>query len=236
MYKRQGIVVALAALAACFGWIMVASGLVNRPWVNAYKLSIHLCIGISVFSYLLWAFIKYKHGPDFIISSHRIVSNKLIGWVFGILLVQLFLGGIMSGMKAALIYPTWPLIGDSFVPSEVFNVDNWSWTQFREYDRGSFVFSLIHFLHRNVAYLLTGLMGVYAYRYRVWELGSRVNVSFVYLLVLVLVQILLGIFTLLNSVGYIPVLWGVLHQGVAVLVLGAFLWHLFYVKRTRTLS
>lgn len=233
LVKDLGIVVALAALAACFGWIMVASGLVNRPWVNAYKLSIHLCIGISVFSYLLWAYIKYKHGPTFSITTQGKVSTKLIWWLFAVLIFQLFLGGIMSGMKAALIYPSWPLIGDSFIPLEIFDLDNWSWTQFREYDKGSFVFSLIHFLHRNVAYLLTALVGVYAYRYRVWELRSKMNNSFVYLLLLILVQILLGILTLFNSVGYIPVLWGVLHQGVAVLVMGAFLWHLFYVRRVR---
>lgn len=49
MLTDLGVVIFLAALAACFGWIMVASGLIDRPWVNAYKLSIHLLLGIAVF-------------------------------------------------------------------------------------------------------------------------------------------------------------------------------------------
>jgi uncharacterized membrane protein YraQ (UPF0718 family) len=43
--------------------------------------------------------------------------------------------------------------------------------------------------------------------------------------------VLIGIITLVSSVGFIPVFWGVLHQGVAVLVIGSFLVHYFAVKR-----
>jgi len=42
LIKRLGGVVLMAAIVASFGWIMVASGLEDRPWVNAYKLSLHL--------------------------------------------------------------------------------------------------------------------------------------------------------------------------------------------------
>ena len=54
LMRRLGVVVLLAALAASFGWIMVASGLIDRPWVNAYKLTLHLALGLSLFAYLLW--------------------------------------------------------------------------------------------------------------------------------------------------------------------------------------
>ncbi|MBK9735817.1 MAG: COX15/CtaA family protein [Saprospiraceae bacterium] len=47
-------------MAATFGWIMVASGLVERPWVNAYKLSLHLIIAFSVYAALLWTFYMLK--------------------------------------------------------------------------------------------------------------------------------------------------------------------------------
>ena len=54
---KLGWVVLLALLAATFGWIMVASGLIERPWVNAYKLSLHLCIAFAVYAMLLWTYL-----------------------------------------------------------------------------------------------------------------------------------------------------------------------------------
>ena len=45
------VIVGLGALEGMFGWIMVASGLKDRPWVNAYKLTVHLSIGLLIFSY-----------------------------------------------------------------------------------------------------------------------------------------------------------------------------------------
>ena len=48
LIKRLIVVIAIAAAAAVFGWIMVASGLIHRPWVNAYKLTIHLSLGIAL--------------------------------------------------------------------------------------------------------------------------------------------------------------------------------------------
>jgi heme a synthase len=56
--RRLLVVVILAAVAALFGWIMVASGLINRPWVNAYKLTVHLCLGISLFIFLGYTWLK----------------------------------------------------------------------------------------------------------------------------------------------------------------------------------
>ena len=47
-------VMLLASLVASFGWIMVASGLIDRPWVDAYKLTMHLALALVVFAYLVW--------------------------------------------------------------------------------------------------------------------------------------------------------------------------------------
>jgi cytochrome c oxidase assembly protein subunit 15 len=37
--------------------------------------------------------------------------------LFTLLFIQVFLGGIMSGMKAGLAYPTWPDMNGEFIPS-----------------------------------------------------------------------------------------------------------------------
>jgi len=121
LIRRLGLVILLAVLAATFGWIMVASGLVNRPWVNAYKLSLHLCIGISVFAALWWAFISYIHPRS---GSGRVSSSKkYLRPLLFLLIVQIFLGGVMSGTKAALFINTWPDLNGEMIPSDLLNLD-----------------------------------------------------------------------------------------------------------------
>ena len=46
LVKRLGLVIFFTALTASAGWIMVMSGLINRPWVDAYKLSLHFMLAV----------------------------------------------------------------------------------------------------------------------------------------------------------------------------------------------
>ena len=63
LVRRLAVVVLLAAITASFGWIMVASGLKDRPWVGAYELTMHLSLGLTLFSYLLWTTFKIINPP-----------------------------------------------------------------------------------------------------------------------------------------------------------------------------
>jgi cytochrome c oxidase assembly protein subunit 15 len=132
----------------------------------------------------------------------------------------------MSGMKAALFYPTWPLIGTEVIPGEIFESSNWSSYNFIHYDEHSFVISLIHTLHRFTAYLLFILIIWYGWRFRSFADSPWFRV----LLLLLVTQVVLGIVVLVTSIGNISVLWGVLHQGVAVLLLGSLLCHIYFVR------
>src|SRR5690606_39289765 len=88
----------LAGLVASFGWIMVASGLIDRPWVSAYRLSFHLILAVILLGYLFWTILQ-----SYTISliNDKVLSNalKLLSWG---LLIQIFLGGMERVMKAAL--------------------------------------------------------------------------------------------------------------------------------------
>jgi len=150
--KRLFIVFLLAALNASMGWIMVASGLIERPWVNAYKLSFHLILALILFLYLLWVVIQEfrVEKEDSIDVTNRIAYKSF----FWILFVQIFLGGMMSGMRASMIYPTWPKIGDSWIPAVLTDFSHWTYTNFGKYDEHHFLPALVHFLHRNLAYLI----------------------------------------------------------------------------------
>lgn len=228
LIKRLGTVIALAALAATFGWIMVASGLIDRPWVNAYKLSLHLCIGISVFIALWWAFIRYVHQDR---QVPRVTIPSYVKWMLVLLLIQIFLGGVMSGTRAALLINTWPDLNGEMIPRDIFQLENWNYTNFNEYEKSGFLVTLIQFLHRCVAYFITG----YAFWIMIKMIrksSSDIKISYTIFLIFLALQVLIGILTLVKSIGVIPVLWGVMHQGVAVLVLASYVLHYFYATKS----
>lgn len=210
-------VVALAMVVASFGWIMVASGLVSRPYVNAYKLTLHLMLGISLFAYVFWLAINYlwpKASISGLPGMRRWANAAVV-----VAVLQLILGGLMSGTKAGLFFPTWPDMGGALVPAVLLDGSQWHLDAFKHYDTNAFAPAVIQFLHRGVAYLLTALVLLFAYKaYKQKPLGAA-RLGFGLLPVLLLVQVLLGIITVINCVGTIPVGWGVLHQAGGVLLL-----------------
>jgi len=228
-------VVGAAALAAAFGWIMVASGLIERPWVNAYKLSVHLSLGFLVFA-LLWMAILGTYKP---LEIKQEVSKKLVRLTSLVLLIsciQIFLGGMMSGVKAGLFYPQWPDMGGYFVPPILTDWDNWSLDNMVDYDKNGFAPALIQFFHRLTAYVLLALSIYYVILVKRAQIHPKLTRgAYVFLIVLV-IQAILGILTLINCIGSIPVFLGSVHQCMALILLGSilFLRHLIrHNKQTR---
>ncbi|CAN5434066.1 COX15/CtaA family protein [soil metagenome] len=210
-------VVALAMVVASFGWIMVASGLVSRPYVNAYKLTLHLMLGISLFIYVFWLAVNFLW-PSGTIKK----LGGLRGWSTTVIIVavlQLVLGGLMSGMKAGLFFPTWPDMNGAFAPAVLLDGAQWHLDAFKHYDTNAFAPAVVQFLHRGVAYVLTGLVLFFIMKaFKRQPLGPA-RAGFTLLPVLISVQVLLGIVTVVHSTGAIPVSYGVLHQAGGVLLL-----------------
>jgi len=233
LLNKLGIVILFALLAATFGWIMVASGLVERPWVNAYKLSIHLMIAFSVYSALLWTFLYARDvGAEFPYFLRTNLIN-LVWLVFVLLLIQIFLGGVMSGMKAAVVYPSWPDMNGVYLPDIIFDMSQWNIENFNNYDKNPFMPALIHFLHRNMAYVLFIFGNVLSYR--LVNAGNKFNINALKRVgysfsALLLLQVFIGIFTVISSKGSIPVFWGVLHQAGALVLLTVLVFIIFVVR------
>lgn len=229
LMRRLGVVILIAMLAASFGWIMVASGLINRPWVNAYKLTLHLGIALTLFSYLVWITLHtFQRFPQ--VFHNTLLSRWSLG--IGVLLgLQLLLGGVMSGMKAGIFFPTWPDMNGEWVPSLLFNSEYWNVENVLEYDRHVFMPALIQTLHRTVAYLLT--ISILYFFYSVYKIHATAPVRRAVRLMLlaVFVQVLLGIITVVSCRGRVPVLWGVLHQAGALLLLITVLNVNFYIRK-----
>lgn len=210
------IVFILSGMVGIFGWIMVASGLVNRPWVNAYKLSIHLGLALLALCYLFWTFLKAASG-----SINKLIypGSKKVSLIFLVLVsIQVLLGGMMSGMKAALMYPTFPKMGLHWIDPVVLNGSSWQMKHFVDYDVYSFLPALVQLLHRSMAIAILVLFVIVLIK---WKIDILKWIGLI-----LSAQILLGIFTLINSIGIIPVSLGVLHQGVGImLLLSAVRWY-----------
>lgn len=202
------IVVILAGIVGGFGWIMVASGLVDRPWVNAYKLSIHLGLALVTLCYLWWTFLKTR--SKHVLIFNRSIYNFSVG-LFMIIAFQILLGGMMSGMKAALMYPTFPKMNQYWVDPIIYNLSSWKWSHFVDYDVYPFLPALVQLLHRAVAFVILIYFLVVAHKFKEpilkW-IGGIISL-----------QITLGILTLINSKGNIPIGLGVYHQGVGIILL-----------------
>ncbi len=225
--KRLIVVFVLAGLAAIFGWIMVASGLSERPWVNAYKLSIHLALALLVLGYLLWTYLLTR----FPLSG--IVRKRSTCILLVMISAQIFLGALVSGMKAALVYPTFPDYDGKWIPAVLTSLSNWSVDNLVYYDKSAFAPALIQFAHRNLAYvLIISVLYVFFREKWVWK-RKGMGWPSAMLIILLIIQIILGVSILVNSIGSIPVASGVLHQAVGILILCTALYlHYFNINST----
>ena len=141
----------------------------------------------------------------------------------------------MSGMKASLVYPTFPDFHGEWIPGVLLSPSSWIVDNIVNYDSSPFMSALIQVIHRGIAYMLI-ISGLYLYfkQLRSNKGPWRGMISTVWITLLVL-QVCLGISVLLGSKGVIPVVPGVLHQGVAILLLASTV-VIYYFLRGRTLE
>ncbi len=226
LIRRLGLVILLTILAASFGWIMVASGLIERPWVNAYKLALHLCIGISVYAVMLWTCFY-----GFSIKRFQYQKiKKLLNIFLIILCLQIFFGGVMSGMRAGLFYPSWPDMNGSLIPHVVFDSEMYTLDNFNNYDKNNLLPALIQTIHRLTAYILFAF-GLFVFR-KVYKKQEYVfKVQSIVVLVLLLLQMIIGILTVVHCKGSIPIFYGILHQVFAIFLLSSVLWTRYTCSR-----
>jgi cytochrome c oxidase assembly protein subunit 15 len=225
LFKDLIIVFILAAIVASFGWIMVASGLIDRPWVNAYKLTLHLSLAVLCFSYLLWSTFKVVQPIKIVI--HNSLLKRLGIVIIVVVSIQIMLGGIMAGIKAGSYYPTWPDMNGEIIPDILFNKSVWLVENFVDYERSPFLPALVQVLHRFVAYSLI-IIGLCYFLYAFFIKGSALfKLGNFMLITMLVIQVLLGIYTLLNCFGSAPLGLGVLHQGGAIILLSIVLFLVF---------
>ena len=199
------------------GWYMVSSGLVNRVDVSHFRLSAHLLIAFFIISLILWNYFNLKIKRNFTAKL-----NFSIPFIFLFLIFcQILTGAFVSGMDAGQIYNSWPLMGSSFFPDDNKIINIFKLSAFSDP-------SLVQFMHRNLAYLilvfyLFTLINIYK--------KKLVNLYFAINLVglLLIVQILLGIFTLLYGA---QILLASMHQISSIFLVSSSVYLLYLNTKT----
>lgn len=206
------------------GWLMVKSGLTHDPHVSHYRLAAHLLLGFALFGISLWMTLKlYQPSLQILRQGYSEKAyQKLIKLCLGALILVLltaFMGALVAGLKAGLLYNTFPLMGNDLIPPEIFSRELW-WQDLFENP------VTVQFLHRVLA-LITAIfcLGIWAYQ-RNCLIPSRLSWTLGVVAVAALLQVSLGIATLLLVV---PMEIAVLHQGFAFILFGSLLFALFLI-------
>jgi len=182
---------------------MVKSGLVDRPSVSHFRLALHLVTALFLFAYIFWTALpiltKTSNNQIFYPKLHK--SLKIL---LGLTSLQIIFGAFTAGLKAGYIYPTYPKMGSDWIPDMALeNLKNTGILALVENP------ILVQFIHRWLAVLvLFFFIRFYlkAHKLKLSSLQIKCNNTLIGLIIL---QITLGIFTLINAV---PVTLGVLHQ------------------------
>jgi cytochrome c oxidase assembly protein subunit 15 len=109
---------ALGGLQGLIGWLMVASGLVDKPAVSHYRLAAHLITAFITYGAIVWVALDLfrRAGVSRAFAPDKKLARRANGTVGAILLVVVW-GALVAGLHAGLIYNTFPLMDGKLIPS-----------------------------------------------------------------------------------------------------------------------
>ncbi|WP_038560085.1 COX15/CtaA family protein [Neorickettsia helminthoeca] len=198
---RLVLVLLLGTAQGFIGWYMVKSGLIDVPAVSHYRLALHLGCASALFMLLVYEFLPVTQ-----IRSSTFGWSVTGGIAITLLCGQVLLGGLVAGLRAGLVYNTFPLMNGEFLPAELLRRTGLEW------------FSdpvCVQFLHRMNGFLVSFMVFLawIGSCFCSWSMFMRVSL----LMCLVLAQMFFGVLTLVFQV---PVDIALVHQLMAFLLLG----------------
>ena len=214
----------LGGLQGVLGWYMVKSGLVNEPDVSQYRLTAHLGAAIIIYGYMFWVALGLLN-PDphpAAAESGRSFWRGAVGLAI-LVFVTILSGGFVAGLDAGFAYNTFPTMDGDWLPDELFDLSPF-YLNFFEH------IPTVQFDHRILAELTFVLVMIFAYRTFQNPLAARQRLSLYYLIAALVVQVGLGISTLLLVV---PVSLAAIHQAGAVVLFTAVLWMVHEMRPAR---
>lgn len=206
---------------AVAGWIMVASGLVDRPSVSHFNLTIHLLLALTLLGLALWTGLGHKYGfPDSTKKAKWSTPSKLAVISFILLMIQITYGGFTAGLKAGHISDTWPLMFGKLIPPNLFS----SFINIFEAPQ------TIVFIHRWFAFVVLAAVTALYLSTRKYIDSIEIKNGLNWLLGLVIFQIILGILTVIL---HVQIAIALSHQAGA---LALFTLTVYFLHRFRALD
>lgn len=203
----------LGGAQGVLGWYMVKSGLVDMPAVSHYRLAAHLSLALLLFSLILNMALKLSVPPSkqsaFLFPLYKITRRVIL-----LLALTIFWGALVAGSKAGLVYNSFPLMGKYPWPEEGLDMVPLWINVFENH-------ATVQFIHRALATLTLFAVLFLVGRSMNFQKSPRVSWAFGLAGFLVIVQFTLGVATLLSQL-MLPL--AVMHQAVAILLLGSLIW------------
>lgn len=106
----------LGALQGAIGWWMVASGLRDDPMVSPVRLTIHLAMALIIYLAALWLALSLWRGSERVVA--RPLERRIATGFLALAFMTVLAGGLVAGLRAGLIYNTFPLMGGDLVPAD----------------------------------------------------------------------------------------------------------------------
>lgn len=213
----------LGMIQGAIGWIMVASGLVPKMlFVDHIKLATHFMAALVLLCYTFWFALSISV-PSAMKTYSRSLKN--LTWIIMcVLFFQLIYGAFMAGLHAATAAPTWPTINGKWIPDGIDRLSpawkNWIDNKIT-----------VQFIHRGFAYTILILVVFWYVKASKIKGSALFSKTKILPLLLVLLQVGLGISTVvLSPYGNDLVWFGVLHQFVAILFLMSVIFMLYTVR------
>ena len=219
---RLAAIFLLGALQGFVGWYMVASGFEDRDSVSQYRLVLHLGMALMIYALVLWSAFDLLQpepiaGP---VRRARSLARHAVLLLVCIAL-ELALGGLVAGLHGGLVYNDFPYMNGDWIAPDVLAMSPW-WINPTENPVTA------QFLHRCGAALVTVVLLGLIWRGLRGALPRPVPGRFALLFLALILQVALGISTLMLVV---PLPLAVTHQAGAVVLLSATLYALHGLRR-----
>ncbi|HWU18292.1 MAG TPA: COX15/CtaA family protein [Devosia sp.] len=199
----------LGGFQGVLGWWMVSSGLTELTSVSQYRLAAHLTA--AAFLFIALVYVPRSLHPGRVEGGAQPVHFWTAALFIALVILQIAAGAFVAGIDAGMGYNTWPLMDGALIPQGLGRMDP-LWRNF--FENGL----TVQFIHRCIAYAIVIYLGVLVWLQARRGGFSGANVWLPRLAVMVLIQVGLGIATLLSMV---QIDLAVAHQGMAFLLAGA---------------
>ena len=230
---RVLVLLGLGAMQGILGWLMVRSGLVDRPSVSHYRLAAHLTLALVILGWCVWLIRDLGLGLRRVTASTDSCCHARRGLlvVGGLLALQIVYGALVAGLKAGFLLNTFPLMAGGLVPPAFWTSAPGPLDLVRDP-------AAVQWVHRLLGTALAAAVLVLFLRVRRTSLDRASRRLVAALLGAIAAQYVLGVLTLIHLV---PLGLAAAHQAMAAALVGLWVaavhhvWHLAPNPRERIL-